>query len=330
MISWPGSSSEPARILRVHKGKGKMKTITITGASGFVGTLLSERLLSFGYRVTGIGRSGHHPLSDQYEGFTWVSADTTGKGAWQDFAAASDAVVNLAGQSIFGRWTAKYKKAVYDSRIETTKHIVDALDPGLSVRLINASAVGYYGDRADEILTEEKGQGSGFLATVSVDWEKEAMRAEEKSASVAVMRFGVILGHGGALSKMLPAFRAGVGGPLAGGNHWMAWIHMTDLLSGIVFLLENPLLSGSFNFTAPGIVRQKKFAAELGKKLNRPAFFPMPKFAIGLMMGELGDALTQSQRAIPQRLEQEKFVFDFPDLGGAFDDILFDRKRGKE
>lgn len=302
-----------------------MKTIAITGASGFVGTLLSERLLSSGYRVTGFGRSGQHPLSEQYENFTWVSADTTHKGEWQNFAAAADTVVNLAGRNIFGRWTAKYKKAIYDSRIETTKHIVDALDPGLSVRLVNASAVGYYGDRADETLTEEKGPGSGFLAKVCVDWEKEAVKAEEKSASVAVMRFGVVLGHGGALSKMLPAFRTGAGGPLAGGRHWMAWIHMADLLSGALFLLENPLLSGSFNFTAPGIVRQKEFAAELGRKLNRPAFLPMPGFAVGLLLGELGDALTQSQRAIPQRLEQEGFVFDFPDLGAALEDLLVDR-----
>ena len=330
MTSWPDSSSEPVRNPRESKGKGKMENILITGASGFVGTLVSERLLSSGYRVTGIGRSGHHPLSDRYDNFTWVSADTTGKGAWQEFAAAADTVVNLAGQSIFGRWTKKYKKAIYDSRIETTKNVVDAIDPGLSVRLVNASAVGYYGDRADETLTEEKEPGSGFLTDVSVDWEKAAVKAEERSASVAVMRFGVILGHGGALSKMLPAFRAGVGGPLAGGDHWMAWIHMADLLSGIVFLLENPLLAGSFNFTAPGIVRQKDFAAELGNKLSRPAFFPLPKFAVALMMGELGEALTQSQRAIPQRLEQEGFVFAFPDIGGAFDDILYDREKGKE
>lgn len=302
-----------------------MENILITGASGFVGTLLSERLLSSGYRVTGIGRSGYHPLSDRYDNFTWVSADTSGRGAWQDFAASSDAVVNLAGRSIFGRWTKKYKKAIYDSRIETTRNVVDAIDPGLSVRLVNASAVGYYGDRADETLTEEKEPGSGFLSTVSVDWEKEALKAEEKSASVAIMRFGVVLGRGGALSKMLPAFRAGAGGPLAGGHHWMAWIHMADLLSGAVFLLENPLLSGSFNFTAPGIVRQKEFAAELGKKLNRPAFLPMPGFAVGLMLGELGDALTQSQYAVPHKLESEGFVFDFPELGGAFRDILVNR-----
>lgn len=302
-----------------------MKTITITGASGFVGTLLSERLLSSGYHVTGIGRSAHHSLSNRHEHFTWVSADTTHKGAWQDSAASSDAVVNLAGLNIFGRWTGKYKKAIYDSRIETTKHIVDALDPGLSPRLVNASAVGYYGDRADETLTEEKGPGRGFLADVCVDWEKEAVKAEEKSVSVAIMRFGVVLGHGGALSKMLPAFKAGTGGPLAGGHHWMAWIHMADLLSGAVFLLENPLLSGSFNFTAPGIVRQKAFAAELGKTLKRPAFLPMPGFAVSLMLGELGDALTQSQCAVPQRLEQEGFVFDFPGLGAALEDILFNR-----
>ncbi|MCF8045119.1 MAG: TIGR01777 family oxidoreductase [Desulfarculaceae bacterium] len=306
-----------------------MKTIAITGASGFVGTLLSERLCASGYRVTGIGRSGHHPLSDRYENFSWVSADTTFKGEWQDHIAMSDSVVNLAGRSIFGRWTSKYKKAIYDSRIQTTKNIVDALEPGRPARLISASAVGYYGDRADETLTEEKKPGSGFLAKVCVDWEKEAVKAEEKSVSVAVMRFGVVLGRGGALSKMLPAFRAGAGGPLAGGRHWMAWIHMADLLSGILFLLENQSLGGSFNFTAPGIVRQKDFAAELGRRLNRPAFLPMPGFAVGLMLGELGDALTQSQHAVPQRLEQEGFVFDFPDLGAALREIIFGRTEGK-
>lgn len=305
----------------------KMKTVTITGASGFVGTFLCERLLSEGYRVTGIGRSSGHPFVDSYENFSWVSADTVYKGEWQKSAAASDAIVNLAGRNIFGRWTGSVKNEIYRSRVETTRHIVEAVDPGAPAKLINASAVGYYGDRGDEILTEDNAPGRGFLADVCVNWEKEAFKAEAKSARVAVMRFGVVLGRGGALSKMLPAFKSGFGGPLAGGKHWMAWIHIADLVAGVKFLLENETLSGAFNFSAPGIVRQKEFAAELGRLLNRPAFVPTPGLLLRLVAGELGSALTQSQRAIPQRLEQEGFAFDFPDPAKALSDILPSREK---
>lgn len=286
-----------------------MKTILITGASGFVGQYLSRRMLASGHRVVGLGTSSAHPLAEN-ENFVWVSADTTREGDWQDHVASAHIIVNLAGRSIFKPWTEAHKQAIYDSRILTTRNLVSALPDPWDGHLLSTSAVGFYGDRGEDVLTESEPFGRDFLARVCRDWEKAALKAENKGAVVSLMRFGVVLGDGGALDVMGMAFKFFLGGPLGSGNHWFPWIHIEDLARAVAFLAENPS-GGPFNFTGPDPIRQKDFAKALGSALNRPAIMPAPAFMVKLVMGELGASLLQSQRALPAALEKEGFTFTY-------------------
>ena len=296
--------------------------ITITGASGFVGTHLTHTLLEQGHTVTGIGRSKKNPHA-AVDGFNWISADTTRTGAWQQSISEADVIINLTGKNIFGYWTKACKSQIYHSRILTTKHVVASLPKNSRTVLLNTSAIGYYGDCGETLLTENRGPGDDFLASVCRDWEKEALKAREAGCRVVLMRFGVVLGrHGGALDKMVPAFNLFAGGSLGKGTHWFPWIHMEDLAAAILFLMETSSLSGPFNFCAPETVRQKTFARELGKVLKRPTIMPAPGFMMHLLLGEMGRALMSSQRAIPDALTRAGFQFDFPKLSMALMDIL--------
>lgn len=299
-----------------------MKTMIITGASGFVGKALAKKFLREGYAVIGVGTSAAHPYEKTQNNFQWVSADTTMPGPWQEHIARADSVINLTGRNIFQYWTEKYKKAILDSRVKTTQYIVEALPNGESTQLINASAVGIYGDCGDHVLTEASLPGNGFLADVCKAWEKAAFTAGRKGARVSVVRFGVVLGNGGALSKMMPAFKMFAGGPLGDGGHWFPWIHLADLEEAVAFVLSCDTCEGVFNFTAPGTVRQGQFAKLLGKTLNRPSVMRVPAFAIKLVMGELGASLLQSQRAVPEKLLDSGFSFRFPNADAALADIL--------
>ena len=233
--------------------------IVVVGASGFVGRSLSRFLLDAGHAVTGLGTSKTHPLQSTHL-FTWISADTTLAGEWQTAISEADVVINLAGRSIFKRWSRSYKAQIVDSRLQTTRHVVSAI-AGEGKLLLSTSAVGYYGSRGDEVLDEDAAPGTDFLARLSVDWEQAALDAERQRVRVAIMRFGVVLGDGGgALAQMLPAFRMFAGGPLGKGRQWFSWIHMADLLAAVQFLLDNQQLRGPYNFCAPGVVRQKEFA----------------------------------------------------------------------
>ena len=295
--------------------------IAITGASGFVGTALTRLLLNAGHVVTGLGTSPSHPLQSVAH-FTWVSADTTLAGKWQASVSQADAVVNLAGRTIFKRWSRAYKAQIVDSRILTTRNIASAMD-GEDKILISASAVGFYGSRGDQTLTERSTPGNDFLARLSVDWEEAALEAEKQGARVAIMRFGVVLGTGGgALAQMLPAFRMFVGGPLGSGRQWFSWIHMADLLAAIQFLLDRENARGPYNFCAPGAVRQKDFARSLGTALDRPAVVPAPSLALRLMMGEVAGVLLASQKVRPDRLIADGFAFRFADVDSALADLV--------
>ena len=299
-----------------------MKKILITGASGFIGKRLAGLFLSKGYHVTGMGTSQTHPFSMEFKGFEWISSDTSVEGKWQDHVAGSDIIINLAGRNIFRYWTGKTQKAIYDSRILTTRHIINAIENGKTQKLLTASAAGIYGDCKEDLLTEERTPGKDFLAKVCADWEKEGLRAREKGVSVAVMRFGVVLGDGGALSLMIPAFKLFSGGPLGDGRQWFPWIHVKDLEKAVEFIVENKELEGIFNFTGPTPVRQKQFAKALGHALNRPAFMPAPSFMIKAIMGELGGSLLKSQRVIPKNLTESGYSFFFSDVGSALNQIF--------
>ncbi|MFO7559139.1 MAG: TIGR01777 family oxidoreductase [Desulfobacterales bacterium] len=296
--------------------------ILITGGSGFVGTALSRHFLEKGAEVSATGTSAAHSLSDR-ENFTYIQADTTRQGEWQDALQQVDLVINLAGRNIFKRWTRSYKKQIYDSRILTTRNLVSAFPERKEIVFFSASAAGYYGNRGDEILTEDTTSGKGFLSTVCVDWEKEAFKAKEKGIRVIAARLGVVLGKdGGALEKMIPAFRFFVGGPLGDGKHWFPWIHIDDLFSAILFLLEKPEIDGPVNFCSPGSIRYEEFAGALGSALKRPSFFKTPAFVIKTIMGELGEALLDSQRSVPEKLRASGFQFQFPEIQSALSSIL--------
>lgn len=296
--------------------------VVITGASGFVGSYLVRHYLDKGETVTGLGRSTVHPRIDD-ERLAWISADTTLPGDWQQSIAGADLVVNLAGVNIFNRWNEAYKKAILESRVLTTQNVVEAILPGKKTTLLSTSAIGFYGDRGEEDLVETSDPGDDFLAGVSVAWESAAAAAIQKEARVVILRFGVVLGKdGGALQKMVPAFKGFLGGPLGSGNQWFPWVHIEDIARAIDFCLANQAIDGPLNMCAPGAVRQREFAASLGRALNRPAFMPAPSFAIRLIMGEMGATFLASTKAVPERLVNAGFEFEFPAIDKALNDIV--------
>jgi uncharacterized protein (TIGR01777 family) len=291
--------------------------IVITGGSGFVGTHLSNYLLRGGHRVTALGRSAdQHRI--QHESYNYVAADTTRPGDWQKEFEDADAVVNLAGTTIFKRWTAAYKKQIYESRIFTTRNVVASLPQGRNIILCSASGAGYYGSRGDDLLKENETAGDDFLAGVSVDWEKEALKAADKHHRVVVMRFGVILGKdGGALAKMIPAFKFFVGGSLGSGQQWFPWMHLTDLMAAVQFIFENDQIKGPVNFCAPNPIRYRDLAKTLGEALKRPAVMTTPAFLIRLAMGEFGEVFLASQRTLPDKLLSHGFSFKYSLINDA-------------
>ncbi len=305
-----------------------MKQILITGASGFIGKNLAWLFLKKGYGVTGVGTSLTHPFSMEFKNFRWISADTTIEGEWQNDAARSDIIINLAGRSIFRYWTKAYKKNIYNSRILTTRNLVTAIeDRGKTQKLLTASAAGIYGDCREALLTEESLPGDDFLAKVCQEWEKEGLKARKKGVRVAVMRFGVVLGkEGGALPLMSLVFKLFAGGPLGKGQQWFPWIHIKDLENAVAFLIEKREIDGVFNFTGPEPVRQKQFARSLGKTLCRPSIMPAPSFMVKRAMGELGKSLLQSQKAVPENLTASGYKFKFTDIQSALRDILSERR----
>lgn len=287
-----------------------------------MGTNLSRYLLNKAHSVIAVGRSPSHRLEGK-QNFQYISADTTKKGDWQNALNRVDAAVNLAGVNILSLWTDSYKARIYDSRILTTRNLVDAMQASGEVTLCSTSAAGYYGNKGDEILKEDALQGDDFLAKVCIDWEKQAYRAEAKGIRVVTMRFGVVLGkNGGPIKKMLPAFKFFVGGPMGNGKHWFPWIHMDDLTSAILFILENREIKGPVNFCALEPVRNRDFARALGNTLNRPSFMTVPAFVLRLFMRELGTSLLNSQRLSAEKLTTYGFKFQYPDINSALSEIL--------
>lgn len=291
--------------------------IFIVGGTGFVGVNLANRLRGRGDEVTVLGHVPGRPRGlDPVVAV--VVGDATVAGTWQERIAGHEVVVNLAGASIFTRWTDESKKLIRQSRILTTRNVVDALPSTGGVTLVSTSAVGYYGFHDDEELDEDAGPGDDFLARLCADWEAEALRARERGARVAIARFGIVLGPGGGvLGKMAPVFRAFLGGRLGSGRQWFSWIHVEDLFGALVHLAGRPESSGPYNFTAPEPVTNRRLTRELGQILHRPAFLPAPGFAVRLVLGEFGDVLLKGQRVLPRRLLAEGFRFAHPDFAAA-------------
>jgi uncharacterized protein (TIGR01777 family) len=300
--------------------------VLITGGTGFVGTHLCRELLRQGHEVQVISRSPGRP-EHLPEGTDVITGDPTRPGAWQDQVAQCDAVINLAGASIFTYWSGRAKQNMYDSRILTTRRLVEALEArsGRRTVLINASAVGYYGPRDDDLLVEEEGlPGSDFLARLAQDWEAEARRASDYGVRVVLCRFGIVLGkEGGALAKMLPAFRKWLGSPLGSGKQWFPWIHEQDLANIMLFALQRDDLDGPINCVAPYSVRNRELTETLAKTLKRSVLLPpVPSLLLRTVLGEFGSVLLTGQRVFPRRLLSKGFQFGFPTLQEALADLI--------
>ena len=296
--------------------------ITLTGASGFVGQHLLARLLAEGHAVQLLGRALDKGTPPSVRFSVW---DATESDPPEESLRGADAVVNLAGEPVGQRWTPAVKKRILDSRVEGTTRLVRTL-ARLEERpavLVSASAVGFYGDRGEEELTERSKPGEGFLPQVCSGWESTAGQAEQLGVRVVKLRLGVVLGNGGgALARMLPSFRWGRGGTLGTGRQWMSWIHIDDLLDLILYAVAQPGLRGVANATAPNPVTNAEFTRVLASVLHRPALFRVPDGLLRLLYGEGAEVMFGSQRVVPQTAEAAGFKFRFPTLEPALRDLL--------
>lgn len=300
-------------------GKDDMK-IAITGASGLVGSGLMHYLKALGHELYPLVRKiGNNSHRDIYWNFAAGEIDS---GALEGL----DAVIHLAGENLTGYWTRAKKERILSSRRDGTRFLAEAV-AGLKNPprvFVSASAIGFYGDRGDIQLDESTPLGRGFLADVCAEWEAAAEPARQAGIRVVHPRFGIILDkNGGALAKLLPLLRWGLGGKLGRGHQYWSWITMQDVHRGLAFVLEQPQLSGAFNFTAPAPVSNAVFTKEAARLLHRPAFFTVPAFVLRTVMGEMAqEMLLNSARVVPGRLLEAGFQFEHPDLGTALEEIL--------
>src|ERR1700730_8133608 len=332
--------------------------VVITGSRGLVGTALTDSLMRAGHTVVRLLRSGSgskkengKTSGERREKENGRSAHRTGAGkvisvAWnpntcnlegEPFGSedrkqieGADAVVNLAGASIAGEsWSEERKALLRSSRAHITRELVCALEKleDGPKSLVSASAIGYYGNRGDEVLTEETKPGDDFLARLAQEWEAEAVKAEALGMRVVRLRFGIILAkHGGALPQMMRPFKFGVGGRMGSGRQWMSWITLQDAVGVVRQVLENRAVSGVVNVVAPQPVRNADFAQALGRAVHRPAVFPAPAIVLKLALGEMAEALLlASQRVAPSRLKQLGYRFSPPDLSSALASVLTER-----
>lgn len=297
----------------------------VTGATGFIGSKLVSALLSGGHRVNYLGRMRSKKLDSRAAFHCW----NAGEKPPLNSVPRLDAVVHLAGEPIAQRWTEEAKKRIHDSRIAGTRDLVSAIGElkHKPATLVCASAIGYYGSRGDEILTEQSEPGHGFLADLCVQWEQEAHKAQEFGLRVVCIRISAVLGReGGALPKMLAPFRFGLGGKLGSGRQWMSWVHIDDLVRLFMFAAETSALDGPLNGASPTPVTNAQFTKTLSGVLHRPAPWTVPKFALKLALGEMADVLLDSARVLPRATEQAGFRFEYPDLRNALEECVT-RKR---
>jgi uncharacterized protein (TIGR01777 family) len=292
--------------------------ITITGATGLIGGELRRHLTACGHELRCLSRKA----PPQPGWFTWDASSGTPP---RESLEGSDAVIHLAGEPVAQRWSPEVKLRIRSSRERGTQALVQTLS-ALNRRpevLVSASAIGYYGDRADELLSETALPGSGFLAEVCVEWERAARLAGELGIRVVCVRIGVVLHpHGGALATMLPPVRLGLGGPIAGGQAWLSWIHHEDLMRLFAWAVENPAVRGPVNAVSPGAVRNGVFMRALGATLHRPAAIPVPAFAMRLMYGEMASVILGSQHVVPEAATHSGFHFSWPELAPALRNLL--------
>ena len=301
--------------------------VVVTGGSGFIGSKLVDALRSKGHEPVVLDRRPPRDETPYHEVDLMQAIDS-------ELFAGVDAVIHLAGASIFQRWTEEAKKLIYDTRIVTTNNIVDAFrkldQPSLKLRptrqppkiFISASAVGFYGARGDETLTEESKSGDDFLAKVCRDWEAAAAKAKEFGVRVVHIRTAPVLGKGGLLGTLLPLYKWGLGGPLGTGRQWFPWVHLEDIVGGYLFALEHENITGPLNVVAPQQVRNYEFAKTLGSVVHRPSYIPTPRWAMKLMFNSFADAILASQRVSSRKLKKAGYSFRFADLKSALKNVL--------
>ncbi len=294
-----------------------IQRVAIVGVTGFIGSGLPALLAEKDIASTGVSRSGRGSVAGVDR---WQTPSTL------DFS-GHQAVINLAGESVDQRWTESTRRRLQESRVGVTRGVVAALaalpPENRPKVLVNASAVGIYGDRYDTILTEVSPPGSGFLADLCKEWEDAAIEAEALGVRVVRVRTGIVLGReGAAFKKLLLVFKSGIGGRLGSGRQWMPWIHLADLRAAIVQAVVSETLAGSINGSAPEPERNADFTRKLASALHRPAILPVPGFALKLALGGFGGALLEGQRAVPAALEADGFKFKFPTLESALTDLI--------
>jgi len=302
-----------------------MARILVTGASGLIGRALTGALQQRGDEVVALSRNPMRAgLSADVKVHPWV--DPTGEQPPSPALRDLHGVVHLLGEPIAQRWTPDVKRAIRDSRVLATRQLVDGLralpEADRPAVLVSQSATGFYGPRGQEAIDEHATPGNDFLAEVVVAWEREALAAGAPTR-VVTTRAGVVLATGaGALSKMLPFFRLGVGGPVAGGRQYVPWIHLADVIGGLLKCLDDPRLQGAVNLTAPEPVTNAELSRTLGRTLHRPALFPVPELAVRLLYGEMATVVTTGQRAVPAALLAAGHEFAYTALGPALQDLL--------
>ncbi len=303
--------------------------VFISGGTGFLGRALTDQLLAAGHTVTVLTR--RQPQRHHFSpALSYLVGDPVRPGDWQEALASHEVVINLAGASIFRRWNEESKELLRTSRIETTRNIV----AGLATRrdrpttLLNGSAVGYYGLRGGETIDEAGANGDDFLAVLTREWEAAARGAEQYGVRVIPCRIGVVIGpDGGALSRMLTAFRWGLGSPLGRGSQYFSWIHLDDLVRAFLFLIQTPAINGPVNCTAPQPVTNREMSRSLARLLHRPLLPAVPAFLVRLALGEFGSVLLEGQRVVPAKLVGHGFAFQHPTIDSAFSHVL--RENGR-
>jgi uncharacterized protein (TIGR01777 family) len=296
--------------------------IAIAGGSGFIGRVLQEKLIKGGHEIFVLTRDpGKIKTANRIKAVGWLKEDSSPEEELQGIGA----IVNLAGESINGRWTKEKKQGIVSSRIRVTREIIRIMDkmehkPEV---LINASAVGYYGMSETGAFTEESTRhAEDFLAKVAREWEEEAARAEKLGVRTVYTRFGVVLGNQGALPLMVLPYKWGVGGTIGSGRQWLSWIHVEDVAGIIHHAIQNKTLQGPLNVTAPHPVRMKEFGKTIASVLHRPHWLPVPGFALKMSLGEMSDMLLGGQKVIPEKAVETGYSFEFPELEPALRSIL--------
>ena len=303
--------------------------VAITGATGFVGSRLVERLHAEGNQILVFSRNAAKAKqvfpANTYPNLEIIPYTPTESGSWQQSIAGCDAVVNLSGEPIAEkRWTPEQKQTILNSRKIGTQKIVEAINqanPKPSV-LVNSSAIGYYGTSETAAFDETSSAGNDFLSTVCKEWETEAQKVKDSGTRLVIVRTGIVLGMGGALAKMLPPFKMFAGGPIGTGRQWFSWIHRDDLVNLILFALNHSEIEGVLNGTAPNPVRMNELAQTLGEVLNRPSWLPVPSFVLEGLLGDGAQVVLEGQQVLPKRTLSQSFEYQYSTLKPALTEIV--------